>query len=449
MSDHEPTDDPLGEQDLDAAEREARRRAREERRRVGSEEGRRSLGERVSGALGGEPPAPSSEPPRREPEASAEPGPASVDRTPPQPEPPRPEPEPPMRFRTDEFDAAPQPEPDPDFDPIHRFGDDSDEGYGEGDDYAAGEDDYSSTRSDYGRSGALAGLGGGVAGVLTDPKMRVRLVAAAAGVLLVLAMLALLSGGGSEPEPVAAPVEEVETTTVTIPEGLTIDGMAEVAKEAKLKGKYAKAVSQAEKKFNLKKYGAADAPSLEGFLFPATYEVEKRGRVDDLVKKQLDAFEQNFAEVNLKQAKKKNLTGYDVVKIASMIEREVSVPEERKLVSAVIYNRLAAGNPLGIDATLRYELDNFTEPLLESELAADTPYNTRINAGLPPTPIGNPGLDALRAAAKPANSDFFYYVIEPGTCNEHFFTESDAEFQQAVADYQAALEAEGGSPTEC
>lgn len=451
MSEDQPTDDPFPEPDPEAAEREARRRAREQRRQATREEGRQSLGERVSGALGGD--SPPQEPASREPEPAEQEAPQSAEESAPrepeavprEPEAVSTEPDSP-RSRTDEFDAALQLDPDPAFDPLDRYGDELDD---DGDEVGAAGGDYGGARSEYGRPSALAGLGSGMAGVLADPRMRLRLVAAAAAVLLVLAMLALLSGGGSEPEPVAAPVEEIETVSVSIPEGLTIEGMAEVAKDAKLKGKYTKAVDEAQKKFNFKKYGAEDAPSLEGFLFPATYEVEKRGRVDDLVQKQLDAFEQNFSEVNLGRAKKKNLSGYDVVKIASMVEREVSVPEERELVSAVIYNRLAAGEPLGIDATLRYELDNFTKPLLESELAADTPYNTRINAGLPPTPIGNPGLASLEAAAKPAKTDFFYYVIEPGTCNEHFFTESDAEFQQAVADYQAALEEEGGSPTEC
>ena len=93
---------------------------------------------------------------------------------------------------------------------------------------------------------------------------------------------------------------------------------------------------------------------------------------------------------------------YDVVIIASMIEREVLVPKERPLVAAVIYNRLSQGMPLGIDATLRYDLDNFDEPLTESDLATDSPYNTRLVTGLPPTPIANPGLDSLKAAADPA-----------------------------------------------
>jgi uncharacterized YceG family protein len=269
-------------------------------------------------------------------------------------------------------------------------------------------------------------------------------------VIVVIVVIAQAAGGGDpEPaEPVAAE-PAAKTTSLTIPEGLTLTQIDELAKDAKLKGSYEKAAQKAPKGFPAGEYGAEDAPSLEGFLFPATYELEKRAQAESLVNKQLEAFEQNIAQVDLKQAEKKNLTTYDIVKIASMIEREVSVAEERRLVAAVIYNRLADGEPLGIDATLRYELDDFDSPLLESELGADTPYNTRLNAGLPPTPIGNPGLASLEAAANPADKDFRFYVIKPGTCNEHVFTADQAEFDAAVAEYQAALEAEGGSPTDC
>ena len=187
--------------------------------------------------------------------------------------------------------------------------------------------------------------------------------------------------------------------------------------------------------------------NLEGFLFPATYELHSN--VDDLVSQQLKAFRQNFDKLDLSSAKSKNLTPYDVLTIASMIDREVQVPSERRLVAAVIYNRLAAGEPLAIDATIRYATGNYDEPLTESELSIDSPYNTRLVAGLPPTPIGNPGLAAMKAAADPAKSDARFYVIKPGTCGEHVFTDSEAEFNKAAAEYQRALKEQGGSPTEC
>jgi uncharacterized YceG family protein len=148
-------------------------------------------------------------------------------------------------------------------------------------------------------------------------------------------------------------------------------------------------------------------------------------------------------------AKKKNLTTYDVLIIASMIDKEVMVDKERPLVASVIYNRLSQGIPLGIDATSRYETQNYTEPLTNDVLLDDTPYNTRTNQGLTPTPIGNPGLDAIKAAASPAKTNFTFFVVKPGTCGEHSFTASEAEFERLAAEYQRALEEQGGSPTEC
>jgi uncharacterized YceG family protein len=172
--------------------------------------------------------------------------------------------------------------------------------------------------------------------------------------------------------------------------------------------------------------------------------------VHDLIERQLDAFEQNIDEVDMSYAESKNLNVYDVLKIASMIEREVQVPKERPLVAEVIYNRLHDGSPLGIDATIRYYLHNYDEQLTESELQdPNDPYNTRIHTGLPPTPIGNPGLDSIKAAANPAKGDLFYFVVKPGTCGEHFFTASEQEFEAAEQRYQEALQAEGGSPTNC
>jgi uncharacterized YceG family protein len=202
--------------------------------------------------------------------------------------------------------------------------------------------------------------------------------------------------------------------------------------------------------FDPNEYGAQGrAENLEGFLFPATYELKPSADVNDLVEQQLQAFEDNIAGVNMKYAKSKNLTVYDVLTIASMVEREVSIPSERKTVAAVIYNRLKMGEPLGIDATIRFALDNWTEPLTESDLATDSPYNTRLNGGLPPGPIGNPGLDSIEAAARPAETDVWLYVVKPGTCGEHVFSSSLEEHNANVEKYQEAQEAAGGSPTEC
>ncbi len=239
------------------------------------------------------------------------------------------------------------------------------------------------------------------------------------------------------------------TLPVTVPEGYSREQIAQVAADVGLEGSYERE-SQSAKGFDPAKYGAEGAENLEGFLFPATYELRPNDSAEDLVAKQLTAFERDFEKVDLKYAESKNLTPYEVLTIASMIDREVLVPKERELVSSVIYNRLEIGEPLGIDATIRYATGNYDQPLTESELAIDSPYNTRENAGLPPTPIGNPGIDAIEAAANPAETDFHYYVVKPGTCGEHEFVETAEEFDAATARYDTAREAAGGkSPDTC
>ena len=174
---------------------------------------------------------------------------------------------------------------------------------------------------------------------------------------------------------------------------------------------------------------------LEGFLFPATYEFLVSTRARRLVADQLAAFERNWRKVGLRYARSKNLTPYDVLIIASMVEAEVAVPKERALVAAVVYNRLRARMPLGIDATIRYALGvPPTKSLTRAQLAHPTPYNTRIHQGLPPTPIGNPGLPSMRAAAHPADADYLYFVRKPDK-KHHFFTASYDEFVRYLREH--------------
>jgi UPF0755 protein len=174
--------------------------------------------------------------------------------------------------------------------------------------------------------------------------------------------------------------------------------------------------------------GTERPPHLEGFLFPATYEFTKRTTTRQLVNHQLAAFQKNWAQVNLAYARARNLTRYDVLIIASMVEKEVIAPEERRLVAAVIYNRLKAGMTLGIDATIRYGLGvPPTESLRQSHLDDPTPYNTRVHPGLPPTPIANPGLASMQAAAHPAKVNYLFFVRKPDKIH-HFFTASEREF---------------------
>ena len=177
------------------------------------------------------------------------------------------------------------------------------------------------------------------------------------------------------------------------------------------------------------------ARNLEGFLFPATYEFLGKTTTKQLVNKQLTAFNRAWKQVDMGYARRKNLTPYDVLIIASMVEKETLAPDERPLVAAVIYNRLKARMPLGIDATIRYGLDvPGTEALRESQLSSDNPYNTRKFPGLPPGPIANPGLASIQAAAHPAKVKYLYFVRKPDKIH-HFFTSSEHEFFAKACEY--------------
>jgi uncharacterized YceG family protein len=239
------------------------------------------------------------------------------------------------------------------------------------------------------------------------------------------------------------------TITVTIPEGYSRPQAAQLAEEVGLAGDYTKETVRSPY-LDPARYGGKNAPDLEGFLFPDTFEMKPGAPVADLVQLQLQDFKQRIKDVDMGYAKSKNLTVFDVLIIASLVEDEAGIPSQRKLVAAVVYNRLRDGMTLGIDATIRFATGNYTQPLTESELAIDSPYNTRTNAGLPPGPINSPGLTAIEAAAHPAKSDFLFYVNKPETCGELAFSKNEAEFESDVAAYNAAREANGGNePTTC
>jgi peptidoglycan lytic transglycosylase G len=245
-----------------------------------------------------------------------------------------------------------------------------------------------------------------------------------------------------KPKPKPAPIVAPPTLKIIFPEGFT---RAEMAERIKAVNRIAREKRKINPKLSSRAYLAATARSklpgvfagdhkrrsLEGFLFPSTYEFVPKTTSRQLVNRQLQAFKESWGQVDLGYAKSKNLTPYDVLIIASIVEKEVIAPEERPLVAAVIYNRLHAGMNLGIDATTRYGLNvPGTRPLLESQLNSTNPYNTRNPniKGLPPTPISNPGLASMEAAAHPANVDYLYFVRKPDHVH-HFFTDSPAEFQ--------------------
>jgi uncharacterized YceG family protein len=243
----------------------------------------------------------------------------------------------------------------------------------------------------------------------------------------------------------------VKTIRFTIPEGRSRREVVPLVKKSSIEGDYLKATNSRKALRGAHALGLprrSDNP--EGFFFPATFELLAGASAADLVDRQLDALKDNLAEVDMAAAKRRNLTRYDVLIIASMVEREAQLAKERPLIAAVIHNRLREGIPLGIDATIRYAENNWSRPLRVSELERDGPYNTRLRRGLPPTPIGNPGLASLKAAANPAKVGYLFYVVKPGACGEHAFSSTDRQFSRDVAKYNAEREKAGGkSPTKC
>ncbi|HKI91815.1 MAG TPA: endolytic transglycosylase MltG, partial [Gaiellaceae bacterium] len=264
---------------------------------------------------------------------------------------------------------------------------------------------------------------------------------AVAGVVLGIAFVAygavsLVTGRKHAQPATTATVPPPKPFRVVFPEGFT---RAQMADRVQAVAKIAHAERGVRPKLSRKAYLAATGPRriagfgstkrpLEGFLFPATYDFLAKTTSAQLVKAQLAAFHANWKTVNLRYARSKNLTPYDVLVIASMVEREAEVPSERAKIASVIYNRLRARMPLGIDATIRYGLGvPPTQSLTQSELATDNPYNTRKHLGLPPTPIANPGLASIRAAAHPARTDYLYFVRKPDH-RHHYFTSSFQDF---------------------
>ncbi len=242
----------------------------------------------------------------------------------------------------------------------------------------------------------------------------------------------------------------VPVTALTIIPGRTRRQINSLLKAQGVSGSYY-AATRRSRLLNPAAYGAPrGTDSLEGFLFPDTYQLRQPVSLAALVADQLARFEQEFATVNLRYARSRHLTRYDVLIIASMIEGEAQTAKDRALVASVIYNRLRLGMPLQIDATTRYATGNYSSPLTASQLSSSSPYNTRIHKGLPPTPIDNPGMAAIEAATHPANTNDLYFVVEPCGNGAELFASSYNQFLRDSQRYQAARAKRGGrSPASC
>jgi UPF0755 protein len=201
--------------------------------------------------------------------------------------------------------------------------------------------------------------------------------------------------------------------------------------------------------FSPSAYGAPKHPvSLEGFLYPDTYELRPPLSIPALVADQLAQFKREMATVDFRYAESKNLTPYDVLKIASLEEAEAFTPADLPRVASVIYNRLRDGMSLGLDTTVAYIFNNYSGNLTNAQLASKSPWNTTNHLGLPPTPIDSPSINAIRAAAHPATTDYLYFIVKVCGDGSLAFATNINTFNQLTAAYNAAVAKHGQDKAE-
>lgn len=218
---------------------------------------------------------------------------------------------------------------------------------------------------------------------------------------------------------------------ITVPEGLSVTQL--VAALPKVDG-LAEAVQAPE---YLERVGSG-AKTLDGFLMPETYYFDKQPSGRELVERMLAQFEKTWAKLIAEVPGSEKYDKLSVVTMASMVEEEAKLEEERPLVAAVLRNRLTEGMPLQMDSTLQYALDKYGERLTDKDKQVDSAYNTYKVRGLPPGPISSPGESSLRAALRPAPEKYLYFVSNADG-KSHTFSKTYAEHQAAVARYRREI----------
>jgi UPF0755 protein len=220
----------------------------------------------------------------------------------------------------------------------------------------------------------------------------------------------------------------VETVEVTFPEGLELEETSAVAAESLgVNGKKFQSLATGGQ-FAVPPYLPEDVDTVEGFLFPKTYEFPAGVDAQGVIERLLAQFEEEAGTLDWSRAENLGMTPYEIVIVASMIERETRAAEDRPNVSAVIHNRIREGMPLQIDATIQYALPEGNRLLTEEDYQYESPYNTYLHAGLPPTPIASPGLASLEAALNPADVDYLYFLVVDPETGRHEFAETYEEF---------------------
>ena len=225
------------------------------------------------------------------------------------------------------------------------------------------------------------------------------------------------------------------TTKVTIPEGYTMEQIFHKLEDENVCSYDDLMDAAANYSYNysfIDQSMQGDAKRLEGFLFPDTYEFYQGMQASSAINKFLENFHDRLTAEMLEKADERGMTMQEVVTVASMIEKEAANDDERAMIAAVIYNRIAAGMPLQIDSTIMYVLPEHKDVLTVEDTKIDSPYNTYQNKGLPPTPIANPGLASIKATLSPASTQALYYALDSESGTHKFFT-SYGEFQAFVA----------------
>ncbi|HEX2149495.1 MAG TPA: endolytic transglycosylase MltG [Actinomycetota bacterium] len=229
-----------------------------------------------------------------------------------------------------------------------------------------------------------------------------------------------------------------EFVRLTIPEGLNVEQTAVVVGE-KTHISAADFLAAAVPATARPTILPPNSNTLEGFFYPTTYFVEEKETAQTLVARMVAEFHKATEDSDLGATNDTGRTPYEILVIASLIEEEAKSAEERDDISAVIHNRLKANMALGIDATIQYAVKKYEgQPLTVSDLAIDSPFNSRTRVGLPPNPIASPRKASIEAALNPADSDAIYYVLS-GDCVHHVFT----------ADYNRFLAAKNNQPRNC
>jgi UPF0755 protein len=226
-----------------------------------------------------------------------------------------------------------------------------------------------------------------------------------------------------------------EYVNVTFPEGSWLTDFARIVeRDTHISGdEFLDVVSKSSVR---SKFQPSGVETLEGLLFPSTYQIVEDDTATSLALRLVEELEKQLTALDLSRLDSLGVSEYEAIIVASMVEAEAKAKSERAKIAAVIYNRLREGIALGIDATVLYALGEHKETLTQSDLKVDSPYNTRLHPGLPPTPIGAPGAAALEAAVKPATGDWLYYVL--ADCEgHHAFSVSYDEFLNNKARYKA------------